>query len=105
MSRVNPNDSLESGATTTTTQRTIDGNPPPKDAGQQAADDMNSRTVYVDLAPQAWAKVKAYGRAGIEGVGEVLQATGQAMNTKAQQIEAKPVSHAFRESCGLIKAY
>lgn len=82
---------MESGATTST-QRTIDGNPKPRDAGQQAAEDINSRTVYVDLAPQAWERVKAYGRAGIENMGEVLQATGHAMTTKAQQIEAKPVS-------------
>ena len=54
--------------------------------------------MYVDLAPQAWAKAKAYGRAAIENTGEILQATGQAMTTKAAQIDAKPVSKSRQQS-------
>lgn len=90
--RTSHNDSLGSGSGTASTQRTLDGNPPPrKDAGQQAADDIASRTVYVDLAPQAWAKAKAYGRAFVENTGEILTATGEAVHSKAALIDAKPV--------------
>ena len=90
--RTSPNDSLGSGTGTASTQRTLDGNPPPrKDTGQQAAEDIASRTVYVDLAPQAWAKAKAYGRAFVENTGEILTATGEAVHSKAALIDAKPV--------------
>ena len=46
----------------------------------------------MDLAPQAWNKVKAYGRAAIENTGQVLTATGEAIHNKAALIEANPVS-------------